>query len=180
MFAEIFSIHMMATALITILQHSAKHTHTLTNLILQRHMFQQSKSYITDGGGRRHTTSGFQWKPRWSSYVKLIHIVSPWLLVYLCDRSPIPDYKGRGNNTILRRLVLSGDSILHKVSCGKCLSCLHKPEAKQKDLALQQNRQLWSTHLLTTVTARRSNSIHIPTPHFVTAITNSPEHTIII
>lgn len=28
MFAEIFSIHMMATALITILQHSAKHTHT--------------------------------------------------------------------------------------------------------------------------------------------------------
>lgn len=30
MFAEIFSIHMMATTLITILQHSAEHTHTLT------------------------------------------------------------------------------------------------------------------------------------------------------
>lgn len=27
MFAEIFSIHVMATALLTILQHSAKHTH---------------------------------------------------------------------------------------------------------------------------------------------------------
>lgn len=54
MFAEIFSIHMMATVLITILQHSAKHTHT------QRHMFQQSKSYTTDGGEMRHTRSGFQ------------------------------------------------------------------------------------------------------------------------
>lgn len=28
MFAEIFSIHMMATALITLLQHSAKHKQT--------------------------------------------------------------------------------------------------------------------------------------------------------
>lgn len=49
---------MMATALITILQHSAKHT--LTSLILQRHMFQQSKSYTTDGGKRRQSRSGFQ------------------------------------------------------------------------------------------------------------------------
>lgn len=159
MFAEIFSIHMMATALITILQHSAEHTHPSTNLILQRHMFQHSKPHTTDGGERRHALSGFQWKPRWFSYVKLIHTVSLWLLVYLCDRCPILDCKGRGNNTILQRLVLSGDSILHKVSCGKCSSCLHKPEAKQKDLALQQNRQLWSIHLLTTLTARRSNSI---------------------
>lgn len=158
----------MATALITILQHSAKYT--LTSLILQRHMFQQSKSYTTDGGKRRQSRSGFQWKPRWFSYVKLIHTVSLWLLVYLCDRSPMPDYKGRGNNTILWRLVLSGDSILHKASCGKCSSCLYKPAAKQKDLALQQNRQLWSIHLLATLTARRSNSI---TTHSNTPFCNS-------
>lgn len=144
MFAEIFSIHMMATALITILQHSAKHTHTLTNLILQRYMFQQSKSYTTDSGERRHTRNGFQWKPRWFSCVKFIHtVLNLWLLVYLW--SPIAEYKGRRNNTILWRLVVSGDSILHKASCGKCSICLYNPEAKQKDLALQQNRQLLSS-----------------------------------